>query len=105
MAEGSNKDPDKKKPWKEAVIEAQQFFYEVFGDRDWDRYNESEMEFLERNVGHAMFGPPKELPDDEKNGSTGSKLLIDCLFVFFLIHPLVFFCITNKLCTLLNTML
>ena len=78
MAEGPKENRDKKKPWKETVIEVQQFYYEVFGDRDWDRYDESEMEFLERNVGHAVFGPPKELPD-EKNGSTGTELLIDFL--------------------------
>jgi hypothetical protein len=76
MAEGPNEDPVKKKPWKEAVKELQQFFYEVFGDRDWDRYKESEMEFLERNVGYAMFGPPEEIPD-EKNDSRGTDLLID----------------------------
>jgi hypothetical protein len=76
MAEGPKKDPDEKKPWEEAVTKLQQFFYEVFGDRDWDHYEENEMEFLERNVGHAMFGPPQELPD-EKNGSTGTELLID----------------------------
>jgi hypothetical protein len=34
------------------------------------------MEHLERNVGHAVFGSPQELPD-EKNGSTGTDLLID----------------------------
>lgn len=70
MAEGPNKDPDKKKPWEENVVEVQQFFYEAFGDRDWDHYSENEMELLERNVGHAVFGPPEELPE-EKNGSTG----------------------------------
>ena len=80
MAEGPNEDPDKKKPWEETVVEVQQFFYETFGDRDWDRYDESEMEFMERNVGHAVFGPPKELPD-EKNGSTGTELLIECFFL------------------------
>jgi hypothetical protein len=76
MAEGPNKDSNKKIPWKEAAKELQQFYYEVFGDRDWDCYEECEMEYLERNVGHAVFGPPKELPD-EKNGSTGTDLLID----------------------------
>jgi hypothetical protein len=30
-------------------------------------------------VGYAMFGPPKELPD-EKNGETGTELLIDWLW-------------------------
>ena len=76
MAEGPNKDPDKKKPWEETAVEVQQFFYEAFGDRDWDRYNESEMELLERNVGHAVCGPPEELPE-EKNGWTGTELLIE----------------------------
>ena len=78
MAEGPNEDPDKQKPWKEAAIELQQLFYEAFGDRDWDHY-ESEMEYLERNVGHAMFGPPKELPNEE-NGRTGTELLIDFFY-------------------------
>jgi hypothetical protein len=32
-------------------------------------------------VGHAVFGPPKELPN-EKNGGTGTELLIDWLFFF-----------------------
>jgi len=76
MAEGPNKDPDKKKPWEETVVETQQFFYEAFGDRDWDHYSENEMELLERNVGHAVFGPPEELPE-EKNGSTGTELLTE----------------------------
>jgi len=76
MAEGPNEDPDEKKPWEERVKELQQFYYEVFGDRDWDCYEESEMEYLERNVGHAMFGPPKEVGNEE-NGSTGTELLID----------------------------
>jgi len=76
MAECPNEDPDKKKPWEETVVEVQQFYYEVLGDIAWDRYEKTEMEFLERNVGHAMFGPPKELPN-EKNGSTGTELLID----------------------------
>jgi hypothetical protein len=76
MAEGPNEDPDKKKPWEETAIELQQFFYEAFGDRYWNRYYEGEMKYLERNVGYAMFGPPKELPD-EKNGETGTELLID----------------------------
>jgi hypothetical protein len=88
MAEGPNKDPDKKKPWKEAVTELQQFFYEVFGDRDWDRYDENEMEYLERNVGHAVLGPPKELPNEE-NGNTGTELLFDRFFSFRYI-PLCF---------------
>ncbi|PSN39001.1 hypothetical protein C0J52_14021 [Blattella germanica] len=58
------------KPWKEKVLEEQQLYYEMLGDRDWDCYRETEIEFLERNVGHAMFGPPEELPED-KNGNTG----------------------------------
>jgi hypothetical protein len=81
MAEGPNEDPDEKKPWEERVKKLQQFFYEVFGDRDWDRYEKNEMEYLERNVGHAVFGPPQELPD-EKNGGTGTELLIDFFFFF-----------------------
>jgi hypothetical protein len=75
MAEGANEEAVEKIPWKEAVKGEQQFYYEVFGDRDWDCYEETEMEYLERNVGHAVFGPPQELPD-EKNGSTGTDLLI-----------------------------
>jgi len=104
MAEGPNKDPDKKKPWEETAVEVQQFFYEAFGDRDWDCYKESELELLERNVGHAVFGLPDELPD-EKNGCTGTELLIEWFFSSFLIHLIVFFCITNKRCTPSNTML
>jgi len=76
MAEGPNKYPDKKKPWKATAVEVQQSFYEAFGDRDWDCYKESEMKFLIRNVGHAVFGPPEELPE-EKNGRTGTELLIE----------------------------
>jgi len=76
MAEGPNKDSDKEKPWEETVVELQQFFYEAFCDRDWDRYNYSEMDLMERNVGHAVFGPPEELPD-KKNDNTGTEFLID----------------------------
>jgi hypothetical protein len=76
MAEGPKEDPGQKVAWKEAVRAEQQFCYEVFGQWAWDRYRESEMEYFERNVGHAMFGPPEELPD-EKNGRTGNYLLID----------------------------
>jgi len=108
MAEGPNEDPDKKIPWEETATATQQFFYEAFGDRDWDHYNESEMELLERNVGHAIFGPPEELPE-EKNGSTGTELLIECVcfffFIFPLVHLIVFFCITNKRCTPSNMVL
>jgi hypothetical protein len=60
-----------RKPWKEAAREEQQRYYEVFGDRDWDLYKEVEEEYLERNLGHAMFGPPDELPDKDKNHCTG----------------------------------
>jgi hypothetical protein len=63
--------PDPKKTWKETVREEQQLYYEAFGDRDWDCYEEDEIKYLERNVGHAMYGPPKELPDENTNGSTG----------------------------------
>jgi len=48
----------------------------AFGDRDWDCYKESEMKLLERNVGHAVFDPLDELPE-EKNGCTGTELLIE----------------------------
>jgi hypothetical protein len=60
------------KSWKEAVREEQQLCYEMFGDRDWDCYKKNEEEYLERNLGHAMFGPPKDLPDKHKNGCTGN---------------------------------
>jgi hypothetical protein len=60
------------KSWKEAVREEQQLYYEMLGDRDWDCYKGNEEEYLERNLGHAMFGPPKELPDKNKNGCTGN---------------------------------
>ncbi|XP_069701501.1 uncharacterized protein [Periplaneta americana] len=65
-------DDDNSKPtWREVVVEEQQLYYEIFGDRDWDVYKENELEFLERNVGHALYGPPEELPDENKNGGTG----------------------------------
>ena len=52
-------------------MEEQQLYYEMLGDRDWDCYKKSEMTFLERNIGHAMFGPPQEMPDEKQNGNTG----------------------------------
>jgi hypothetical protein len=66
MAEGAPQ-----KPWEEAVREVQQLYYERLGDRDWDCYKSNEEEFLERNLGHAIFGPPDELPES-KNGCTGN---------------------------------
>jgi hypothetical protein len=63
---------DQKKPWLESVKEEQQFYYEAFADRDWDCYKKYQVEYLERNVGYAMYGPPKELPDENANGNTGN---------------------------------
>jgi hypothetical protein len=76
MALVKKEDSGKKKPWKEAVREEQQFYYEVFGDRDWDCYKKDEIKYLERNIGYAMFGPPVELPD-KNDDSTGNDVLID----------------------------
>jgi hypothetical protein len=70
MAEAKNCAP--KQPWMIVVREQQQFFYEAFGDRDWDCYKRGEEEYLERNLGHAIFGPLEELPDRSKNGCTGN---------------------------------
>jgi hypothetical protein len=94
MAEGPNEDPEKKIPWKEAAKEMQQSFCDAFCDIKWDCYKGNQMEYLERNVGYAMFGPPKELPD-EKNHNTGTDFFINWL-IFILIHPNVFFFVTNK---------
>jgi hypothetical protein len=59
-------------PWRTVATEQQQFFYEALGDRDWDCYKRDvEDEYLERNLGHAIFGPPEKLPDSI-NGSTGN---------------------------------
>jgi hypothetical protein len=63
--------PEEKQTWQEAVREQQQMFYEMFADRDWDCYKESEMVYLEMNIGHAVYGLPKELPD-KSNGDTGN---------------------------------
>lgn len=38
----------------------QQFYYECFGDRDWDAYNYDEHVFLKRNIGFALFGNPAD---------------------------------------------
>ncbi|KDR18844.1 hypothetical protein L798_07290 [Zootermopsis nevadensis] len=66
MAESAEKET-----WHEEAKEEQQWYYELFGDRDWDSYKEVEMEYLERNVGHAIYGPPEKLPDERTNGNTG----------------------------------
>lgn len=67
MAESAEKET-----WHEEAKEEQQWYYELFGDRDWDSYKEVEMEYLERNVGHAIYGPPEKLPDERTNGNTGN---------------------------------
>lgn len=72
MAGAPEKDSDQKKTWREMVIEQQQFYYEVFGDRDWDCYKKDEMEYMERNVGFAIYGLPEELPDENTVGSAGN---------------------------------
>jgi hypothetical protein len=72
MAKAPANDSTPQQSWEEAVREEQQLYYEAFGDRDWDCYKQTEDEYLERNLGHAMFGPPKELPDKDKNGCTGN---------------------------------
>jgi hypothetical protein len=72
MAGAPTKDSAPKQPWRIAVREKQQSYYEMLGDRDWDCYKESEVELLERNLGYAIFGLPNELPDKDKNGCTGN---------------------------------
>jgi hypothetical protein len=72
MAKACANDATPRKSWKETVREEQQLYYEMLGDRDWDCYKKNEEKFLERNLGHAIFGPPKELPDQHKNDCTGN---------------------------------
>ncbi|KAJ9598350.1 hypothetical protein L9F63_010966 [Diploptera punctata] len=60
--------------WKRILFENQQIFYEMLGDRDWDSYKKSEIGYLERNIGHAIFGSPQELPDEKENANTGYKV-------------------------------
>lgn len=36
------------------------FFFERFGERDWDLYLINQGEILKRTVGYAVFGPPTE---------------------------------------------
>nr|CAD7197667.1 unnamed protein product [Timema douglasi] len=68
----STTEPDENKmSWVEQATKEQQFLYESLGDRDWDSYMISEWNLLERNIGHALYGSPNELPDSEKNEETG----------------------------------
>ncbi|XP_066997091.2 uncharacterized protein [Anabrus simplex] len=48
--------------WEDEAVGVQQKFYNLFGDYDWDSYEYSERQFLEKKVGFALFGPPSELP-------------------------------------------
>lgn len=47
----------------------QQYFYEQFGDRDWDCYDTNEHLLLKRMIGFALFGSPIELPDVDDTGT------------------------------------
>lgn len=51
----------------------QQFFYERFGDRDWDRYNLNQKHLLKRMIGFAIYGTPTELGDDKEEIGYGKK--------------------------------
>ncbi|KAA0202502.1 putative metal responsive transcript [Hyalella azteca] len=53
------------KAWKEKAREEQQYFCQVLGDRDYDAYKSDEIQYLDLKIGNAMFGPPKNVDENQ----------------------------------------
>jgi hypothetical protein len=57
--------------WKEVATQEQQGYFDLLGNRMWDKYKPSDYNILKRNIGYALFGPPQEEPDPFLNNNTG----------------------------------
>jgi hypothetical protein len=57
--------------WEEKAVKEQQCYYDLLGTPKWREFKPPDYNNLKRNIGFAIFGPPKKEPDKNSKDDTG----------------------------------
>ena len=57
--------------WKEKAVKEQQSYFDLLGTPKWREYKPQDYNNLKRNIGFALFGPPRKEPDENSKDDTG----------------------------------
>jgi hypothetical protein len=57
--------------WQEKAVKEQQCYYDLLGTPKWREFKPQDYNKLKRNIGFALYGPPKKEPDENSKDDTG----------------------------------